>query len=100
MTEPLLPLPTPGRILKEEFLDPLSLSQNQLARDLDVPPARINDIIHGRRAITADTALRLGKYFNMTPEFWLNLQQNYELRKARRETWPEVEPRVRQRQTA
>ena len=97
MIETPLPLTTPGRITEEEFLDPLSLSQNQLARDLDVPPARINDIVHGRRAITADTALRLGKYFDMTPEFWLNLQQNYELRKARRETWPEVEPRVRQR---
>lgn len=100
MTEPLRPLVTPGEYLKEEFLDPLSLSQNQLARDLDVPPARINDIVHGRRAITADTALRLGKYFSMSPEFWLNLQQNYELRKAQRETWPDVEPRVRQRENA
>ncbi len=70
---------TPGEILNEEFLRPMSLSQNKLARDLGVPPRRINEIVHGKRRITADTALRLAKYFKMSPEFWLGLQTDYEL---------------------
>lgn len=63
----------------EEFLTPLSMSQYRLAKDIDVAPRRINEIIHGSRAITANTALRLGKYFNTTPQFWLNLQSHYDL---------------------
>ncbi len=63
---------------------PLKLSQNQLTRDLDVPVGRINQIIHGRRAITADTALRLARYFNTSPELWLDLQNDYDLRCAKR----------------
>ena len=70
---------SPGEILLEEFLKPMALSQNRLARGLGVPPRRINEIIHGRRRITADTALRLAKYFKMSPEFWLGLQMDYEL---------------------
>ena len=76
-------------------MEPLGISQNRLARDIDVPPARINDIVHGRRAISADTALRLGKYFGTSPELWLGLQMDYDIRRARRETWPEIERRVR-----
>lgn len=85
----------PGEILLEEFMKPLGVSQNGLARDIDVPVARINDIVHGRRAITADTALRLGKYFGTSAELWLNLQTEYDLRRATRDTWPSVEPRIR-----
>jgi addiction module HigA family antidote len=70
---------SPGEILLEEFLEPMGLSQNRLARGLGVPPRRINEIIHGRRRITADTALRLAKYFKMSPEFWLGLQMDHEL---------------------
>jgi addiction module HigA family antidote len=70
---------SPGEILLEEFLKPMALTQNRLARGLGVPPRRINEIIHGRRRITADTALRLAKYFRMSPEFWLGLQMDYEL---------------------
>lgn len=90
-----LTLITPGQILFEEFMEPLEISQNQLARDLDIPSTRIHDIIHGKRGITADTALRLAKYFHNTPEFWLNLQMDYELRKSRRDHWPQIESRIR-----
>ncbi len=69
----------PGEILMEEFLSPLGISQNQAARDLDVPAQRINEIVHGKRRITADTALRLGRYLDTTPEFWINLQARYDL---------------------
>ncbi|HNW34726.1 MAG TPA: HigA family addiction module antitoxin [Candidatus Ozemobacteraceae bacterium] len=69
----------PGEILMYEFLEPLNMSQNHLANDLGVPPRRINEIIHGKRGITADTALRLARYFNMTPQFWMGLQMDYEL---------------------
>lgn len=88
------PIP-PGEILLEEFMKPNDLSQNRLARDIDINPARINDIVHGRSAITAPVALRLAKYFKTTPEFWMNLQAGYELRKARKTDWPKIEPRVR-----
>ena len=69
----------PGEILMEEFLKPMELSQNRLANDIGVPPRRINEIIHGKRRITANTALRLAYYFNMTPQFWLGLQMDYDL---------------------
>ncbi len=69
----------PGEILMEEFLMPMGLSQNMLANDIGVPPRRINEIIHGKRRITADTALRLSRYFKMTPQFWLGLQMDYDL---------------------
>ena len=90
----LEPIP-PGEVLFEEFMKPHGLSQNRLARDIDVSPARINDIVHGRSAITASLALRLAKYFGTTPELWLNLQSDYNLRRARAHDWPKAEPRVR-----
>ncbi len=69
----------PGEILLAEFLEPLALSQYRLAHDLSVRPRRINDIVHGKRGITADTALRLGRYFGTSAQFWLNLQTRYDL---------------------
>ncbi len=90
----LAPIP-PGEILAEELMKPNGISQNRLARDIDVNPARINDIVHGRSAITAAIALRLAKYFGTTPELWMNLQASYELRRARAKDWPRIEPRVR-----
>lgn len=69
----------PGEVLLEEFLKPMNLSQNQIALALRVPARRINEIVHGKRRITADTALRLSRYFNMSPRFWLGLQMNYDL---------------------
>jgi addiction module HigA family antidote len=69
----------PGEILLEEFLEPLGISQYRLAKDISVPPRRINEIVHGARAITADTALRLARYFGTSERFWLNLQTRYAL---------------------
>jgi len=69
----------PGEILLEEFLKPMGISQNRLGIDLGVPPRRINEIVHGKRRITADTALRLGHYFGMSAQFWLGLQMDYDL---------------------
>jgi len=69
----------PGEILKEDFIAPMGISQYLLAKDIGVDPRRINAIIHGKRAITADTALRLGRYFGIEPEFWMNLQTHYDL---------------------
>jgi addiction module HigA family antidote len=79
MAKRKLPPIHPGEILLEEFLKPLNLSQYRIARDISVPPRRINEIVHGKRAITADTALRLSRYFGTTAQFWLNLQNNYDL---------------------
>ena len=69
----------PGEILMEEFLTPMGISQYRLAHDISVPPRRINEIVHGNRAVTADTALRLGRYFGISPQFWLNLQGHFDL---------------------
>lgn len=69
----------PGEILREEFLAPFKISQYRLAKDIGVAPRRINEIVHGLRSISADTALRLGKYFNISPQFWLNLQSHFDL---------------------
>ena len=80
----------PGEILKEEFLVPLGISQNQLAIDIRVPAPRISAIVRGKRAISADTALRLGAYFKMEPQFWLNLQSNYDLGVAQSGTWERI----------
>jgi antitoxin HigA-1 len=74
---------TPGEILLEDYMKPLKLSQNGLARAIGVPPRRINEIIHGKRAITLDTSLRLGRYFGQSPRFWLNVQTDCDLRNAR-----------------
>jgi addiction module HigA family antidote len=74
-----LPPIHPGEILMDEFLEPMGISQYRLAKDISVPPRRINEIVHGNRSITADTALRLGRFFGMSPQFWLNLQTRYDL---------------------
>ena len=92
----LAPVP-PGEILMEEFMRPLGISINALARNLAVPPNRISGIVNGTRAITADTALRLGKHFGVSPEIWLDLEADYEQRVARHTIWPEVEPTVKTR---
>ena len=73
----------PGEVLLEEFLMPMGLSQNRIAREIGVPPRRINEIVHGKRAITADTAIRLARYFAMSEAFWMGLQADYDLEEAR-----------------
>ena len=90
----------PDEILTEEFMKPLGISINRLARDLHVPPNRIHGIVHGTRSITADTALRLGTYFGVTPEIWLNLQSEYALRVVRRTAGGEIAKTVRKREAA
>lgn len=91
MRKKLLPPIHPGEILREEYMRPLRLSSNALARRLGVTAARVNEIANERRGITADTALRLARCFSTTPEFWMNLQQRYELEAARREVGTAVE---------
>lgn len=87
----------PGEILLEEFMKPLGISINGLARDVDVPPGRISEIVNRKRAISADTALRLAKYFGVSAELWAGLQADYDLRVARRDVGSEIESRVRSR---
>jgi addiction module HigA family antidote len=81
----------PGEMLREEFLVPLGITQNALALKIRVPATRIGDIVHGKRAITPDTALRLARFFGNSPEFWLNLQQMHDLSKARLELKKTIE---------
>ena len=88
------PIP-PGEILLEDFMRPLGISINALARGIDVPPNRVSAIINAKRSITADTALRLGKFFKVSPEIWLGLHADYDLRVAQRSVWPEIEARIR-----
>lgn len=95
-----LPLICPGEILLEEFLKPLGISQNKLARDIDVPVSRIAAIIKGDRAITADTALRFGAYFGTSAEMWMNMQADHDLRRARRRDWPAIRDRIRKMEAA
>ena len=92
----------PGEILSEEFLIPLKISQYRLAKDINVPARRINEIVHGKRAITADTALRLSRYFGLSERFWLNLQARYdiEVEKEKLKGRIETEVKVLQRKTA
>lgn len=85
----------PGEILREEYLIPMEISINRLARDIGVPPGRISEIVNGKRGITADTALRLGRYFRVSPEVWMGLQTEYDLRIARRKAGKEIERQVR-----
>jgi addiction module HigA family antidote len=94
MAKQLSPI-TPGDVLLEEFLKPLKITQNQLAKDINVPANRVSQIIHGRREITADTALRLGKYFGIEPEFWLNLQVRYNMKIARIKAGEKIEKEVK-----
>lgn len=97
MGEMLLDPIHPGEILREEFMVPLGLSANALAMALRVPVSRITEILHGRRSISADTALRLARYFDTSPDLWLGLQTEYDLRMARREVGAEIERDVRPR---
>jgi len=85
----------PGEILLEEFLNPMDISQYRLAKDLSVDPRRINEIVHGKRAISADTALRLGRYFSMSPQFWLNLQSHYDLEVLDMESGEQIQREVK-----
>lgn len=97
MTAQKLPPLYPGEVLYEEFLKPLGLSQNQLARELKVPPRRINEIVLGKRGISADTALRLARHFGTSPEFWLGLQADYELDVAKDQSEARIAKEVRAR---
>jgi addiction module HigA family antidote len=90
----------PGEILREDVLKPLNMSVNQLAKSLAVDAARLNEIVRGRRGITADTALRLARYLGTTPEFWMKLQVHYELRLARQTKLQDIEHAVRPRTEA
>ncbi len=93
-TKKLLDPITPGEILRDDFMEPLGVSINQLSRELSVPPNRISEIVNGKRSITADTALRLERYFNVEAQFWLNLQNEYDLRIVKRKIWPDIEKRI------
>ena len=90
----------PGEILREEFLVPLEMSAHALSQAIHVPATRVNDIVNGKRGVTADTALRLARYFGNSPEFWLNLQAAYDLRSAERETAARIEREVSPREAA
>jgi len=85
---------TPGEILREDFMKPMGISMNQLSRDIVVPPNRISEIVNGKRGITADTALRLERYFGVEAQFWLNLQSEYDLRIMKRKIGPDIERRI------
>jgi len=89
-----LPNVHPGEVLLEEFMKPLDLSQNRLAHCLGVPPRRINEIVHGQRSLTADTALRLARYFGTSEKFWLGLQVDYDLEEARKRLADRLEMEV------
>jgi addiction module HigA family antidote len=84
----------PGEILREDFLEPLDISINRLSRELSVPPNRISEIVNGKRAITADTALRLERYFGIEAQFWLNLQTEFDLRIMKRKIGADIEKRI------
>jgi antitoxin HigA-1 len=91
MTEDLLPNPHPGEILVVELMQPIGLSQNGLARAIHVPPRRINQLVHGKRAVSADTDLRLARYFGLSEGFFLGLQADYDLMERKRQIAPELE---------
>ena len=84
----------PGEILSEDFLEPMEISINRLARDIAVPPGRISEIVNGKRGISADTALRLARFFGTSPDVWLGLQLEYDLRVAKRTSGMEIEKRI------
>jgi addiction module HigA family antidote len=96
----LLPPVHPGEILREDLMSPIGLSINRLARDLRVPVTRVSEIVNGRRSITADTALRLARYFGSSPQFWLNLQAAYDLEVATRRSVEQIARDVRPREAA
>jgi addiction module HigA family antidote len=95
-----IPFPHPGETIREDYLKPLAMSVNKPALELRVPATRMTEIVHGRRGITADTALRLARYFNTTPKFWLNLQTSYELAVAAETRAKEIARTVRPREAA
>jgi addiction module HigA family antidote len=90
----------PGEILLEEFMRPMGITGRQMASDIDVSPSRISEIVHGKRPISADTALRLGLFFSMDPRFWINLQSEYDLRMIKRNQEAKIAPRIRVYQMA
>jgi len=92
--EKLLDPITPGEILHDDFMKPMEISINKLSRDLSVPPNRISEIVNGKRSITADTSLRLQRYFGIEAQFWLNLQSEYDLRTMKRKIWADIEQRI------
>ena len=92
-----LPNVHPGEVLLEEFLRPMGISQNRLARDLGVPPRRVNEIVLGKRAVTTETAMRLARYFGTSERFWLGLQTDYDLEEARARVAARVKREVRPR---
>jgi len=94
MKKKLSPI-TPGDILLEEFLKPMEITQSQLAKDINVPANRISQLIHCKREITADTALRLGRYFGIEPEFWLNLQSRYNIKITQRQVGRKIAKEVK-----
>ncbi|RLB76592.1 MAG: addiction module antidote protein, HigA family [Deltaproteobacteria bacterium] len=96
MKKKLSPI-TPGDILLEEFLKPMEITQSQLAKDINVPANRVSQLIHCKREITADTALRLGRYFGIEPEFWLNLQSRYNMKMAQRKVGQKIAKEVKVR---
>jgi len=85
---------TPGEILREDFMEPMGISMNKLSRDIAVPPNRISEIVNGKRGISADTALRLERYFRVEAQFWLNLQSEYDLRIIKRKIGTDIEKRI------
>ena len=90
----------PGEMLREEFMQPLGISLSSLASDLHIPVTRLRDIVHERRGLTAETALRLARYFGMTAEFWMNLQKDYDLITARKKSLKTIQKQVRRRKPA
>jgi antitoxin HigA-1 len=95
-----IPFPHPGETIREDYLKPLGMSVNKLALELRVPATRMTEIVNGRRGITADTALRLARYFKTTAKFWLNLQTSYDLAKASESSLSEIERSVQPREAA
>jgi addiction module HigA family antidote len=95
-----IPFPHPGETIREDYLRPLGLSANKLAMELRVPATRLSEIVNGRRGITADTALRLARYFNTTAKFWLNLQSSYDLAIAEQTSLAEIARNIRPRRAA
>lgn len=95
MSKKLLDEIHPGEILLEEFMKPMGITARQLSSDMDVPPSRISDIVNGARPISADTALRLGLFFNMEPRYWLNLQTEFDMRMVTRESREKLATRIR-----
>lgn len=96
----LIPIPHPGETIKEDYLVPLGMSVNALAKELGITSARLNEVVRGKRGVTADTALRLARYFNTSADFWMGLQLEYDLRTARRKTGAQIEKKVHPRAAA